>query len=69
MFSQNRLIQVDDYGGSIAMNDHFGEKPDWFTPKVVEVYEVWIFEDRGDGHFCIFIDVETGNLFLSDYHY
>jgi hypothetical protein len=51
----------------VPKNDLFDEPPRWFAPKAVDKYEVWVYQDHPESNFRVFIDKETGNLFLTDY--
>ena len=44
----------------------FHDKPSWFIPKPIESYEVWQGKPPQE-HFRLFIDRETGELYLTDY--
>jgi hypothetical protein len=52
---------------SIELEDHFQEKPDWFRPKLLEKYEVWIFKDEPRQHFRLFLDKETKEIHYTDF--
>ena len=44
----------------------FHDKPSWFIPKPIESYEVWQGKPPQE-HFRLFIDRQTGELYLTDY--
>jgi hypothetical protein len=67
LFTQNKLIQLEGEDAREAKSNFFDESPKWFAPKTVDKYEVWVYEDRTGSNFRVFIDKETGNLFLTDY--
>ena len=67
LFTTNKLIQLVGKDAITAKTDFFGQVPEWFAPKPVENYEVWVYEKARRGNFRIFIDRETGNMFLTDY--
>ncbi len=67
LLTQNNLTQLDSKDAETAIKDFFGEVPIWFLPKAIDKYEVWVYEDQTDSHFRVFIDKETGTLFLTDY--
>lgn len=67
LFTQNKLIRLYNEDAIEAMNDFFGERPVWFVPKDVDKYQVWVYEGETGSHFRVFVDKETGNLFLTDY--
>ena len=62
-FRMNELVRLE---GAKAEPRHFGEKPAWFLPKPLGSYEVWTFAERPQ-NFRLFIDRETGEIFLTDY--
>lgn len=66
LFTENELKELDADAAARAARDFFGEKPAWFLPKPADAYEVWVFADRPQ-HFRLFVDRETGDLFLTDY--
>jgi len=41
-------------------------RPDWFAPKPVAQYQVWVYSNAAPGEFRLLIDRETSDLFLSD---
>ena len=41
-------------------------RPDWFAPKPIAQYQVWIYSNAPNSAFRLLIDRETGDLFLSD---
>ena len=63
LFKNNKLRRLE---GDAASSSHFGEKPAWFLPKSTEDYDVWTYEDP-PRTFRLFIDRETGEIFMSDY--
>jgi hypothetical protein len=67
LFTQNKLIRLYNEDAIEAMYDFFGERPVWFVPKDVDKYQVWVYEGETGSHFRVFVDKETGNLFLTDY--
>ncbi len=67
LFTMNRLIMLKGIEASNAFQDVFADRPPWFLPKIENRYEVWIYKDRLRGNFRVFIDKDTGNLFLTDY--
>lgn len=42
------------------------EKPDWFTPKAIGDYEMWLPKDDPHCKFRIYRDRSTGTLFVTD---
>jgi hypothetical protein len=67
LYTQNKLVELQGQDAVGAKSDFFSTPPVWFAPKAVDKYEVWVYEDRKESNFCIFIDKETGTLFLTDY--
>jgi len=67
LFTQNKLVRLEGADAANAMHNFFGEAPAWFPPKPAEEYEVWQYADEPKGNFRIFVDKQTGNLFLTDY--
>ena len=67
LFTKNKLTQLEGSEALAAKTKFFGEAPEWFTPKPIDSYNVWIYEKTPRGNFRVFIDDETGNMFLTDY--
>jgi len=65
LFAENRLRRIEGEQVAKAKENHFGEAPSWFTPKSVGDYEVWMYDDRPGDNFRVFIDKETGTIFLT----
>ena len=65
LFTQNKLVRVEGKDALEAKSNFFGEPPAWFAPKTMDKYEIWVYRDH-QGNFRIFVDTETGNLFLTD---
>src|SRR5439155_22726170 len=42
------------------------QRPDWFAPKPIAQYQVWVYSNAPNSDFRLLIDRETGDLFLSD---
>lgn len=64
LFEHNKLQRPNDGN---RLTDFFQEKPAWFIPKPLEQYEIWIYSDETGSNFRIFIDRDTGDIFLSDW--
>jgi len=47
----------------------FEQKPEWFIPKSLDHYEIWKGKasDRDYERFRLFIDRETGTMFMTDF--
>lgn len=67
LFTMNRLMKPEGAAVAETFRNAFGSRPPWFLPKSEDKYDVWIYRDEPRGHFRVFIDRETGNLFLTDY--
>jgi hypothetical protein len=67
LFGENELVRLEEPDAIRAKGDCFGEVPEWFAPKPGQEYEVWQYADEPKGHFRLFVDKQTGNLFLTDY--
>lgn len=66
LFTANRLVKLD--GSAVKNKLHcFPECPTWFAPKLLEHYEVWGYADEPKGNFRVFVDQDTGTIFLSDF--
>ncbi len=52
-----------------AIQRFFHQKPEWFLPRSLEHYEIWKGDpsDRDYDNFRLFIDRETGTMFMTDY--
>ena len=66
LFTQNKLIELEGKDAAEAKDKFSSEFPKWFAPKPASKYEIWVYADDPTGNFEIFIDKETGNLFLTD---
>lgn len=66
LMTENKLVKLDGDAVSLAAKEFFGEKPAWFLPKDASAYETWVFVENPQ-HFRVFVDKETGDLFLTDY--
>lgn len=67
LFTENKLIQLDSEDAVIAKDNFFNDPPEWFAPKAVDEYEIWVFEDQPERNFRVLIDKETCTLFLAEY--
>lgn len=67
LFTENKLVQLAGEDATTAKGHSFNAPPDWFAPKPVGEYEVWVFEDPAEQNFRAFIDKESCTLFLTDY--
>lgn len=69
---QKRLLTMDpmvevlgekELQEATAWSQH---RPEWFAPKPVVHYQVWVYSNAPNISFRLLIDRETGDLFLSD---
>ena len=67
LFTHNPLVRLQGGDAVRAKRDFFGEAPDWFAPKPIDEYEIWVYADEPRGNFRLFVDKRTGHLFLTDY--
>lgn len=42
-------------------------RPDWFAPKPISQYQVWVYSNAPNSNFRVLIDRATGDLFISDH--
>jgi len=61
--SMKEVLDLDELHRTAAWSDY---RPEWFVPKDVSRYQVWIFTNEGTGNFRLLIDRDTGDFFLSD---
>ena len=64
-FAQNELVKRTD-NLEVIKSSFFGGAPIWFIPKPIDKYDVWIYKNEPRGNFHLFVDKETGDLFLTD---
>jgi len=55
----NEMLQILPRG--------FENKPEWFIPKPLDRYDAWKGKDREYERLRIFIDRETGTMFMMDF--
>jgi hypothetical protein len=67
LVENNKLKQLTTETELRKAATFFGEKPAWFLPKAISSYDVWTYADESMTHFIIFIDRQTGDLFLTDF--
>jgi hypothetical protein len=67
LFEHNKLKEPETEDERKRITDCFQEKPAWFIPKPLDQYEVWIYSDEPGSHFRVFIDRDTGDIFVSDW--
>lgn len=67
LFEQNSLKKLDGAEREIAFGHFAGAKPAWFLPGPADRYEAWAFRDEPGRNFRVFVERETGDLFLADY--
>lgn len=66
LFTNNKMQRITGKDAAEAMT-HLLEAPPWFAPKAAIEYEIWKYAEEPRGHFRMFIDKGTGDVFLSDY--
>lgn len=62
LFEENELVRVE--GDPLC--DVFSERPDWFLPGGADDVEAWRLAEPADSRFRVFVDPDTGDLFLTD---
>ena len=69
LFTQNELVKIEDeeHAKEEATSGVLVNAPEWFVPKKLRQYDMWRFKDEPQRNFRVFIDRQTGNLFLTDY--
>ena len=67
LFSRNSLVKLPPSEAAGARGACFGEPPTWFVPRAAEEYDVWVYRDSPNGNFQVFVDTETGTVFLTDH--
>jgi hypothetical protein len=67
LFTENKLLKTDEKDATEAKDNHFEEAPSWFTPKSVNAYDIYIYQDEPRGNFRVLVDKETGEVCLTDY--
>ncbi|HBC86708.1 MAG TPA: hypothetical protein DCZ94_07130 [Lentisphaeria bacterium] len=67
LFDGNKLKQVSGEEASLLFKDFFDKKPSWFIPNTADSYEVWTIEGESNGHFRLFIDKDSQDIFITDY--
>lgn len=65
LFTQNRLKRLSEDEVKAATMILRGTAPNWF-PKDLSRYEAWMYEDEPESSFRVFVDPETGHLFMTD---
>jgi hypothetical protein len=70
LFGSNELELYDRVKHHAIRPDFFAhEKPDWFLPKPLDRYEVYVYAGEPRGNFRIYLDRDTKDLFLTDFQY
>lgn len=71
LISEHELVLVEGEDAEYAINDYFSEKPPWFVPKGAESYEIYAVPGSDPStiksHFKVFIDKDTGNIFINNH--
>jgi len=66
LFGHNNLRQLTE---PEALADAFSfsqHRPDWFVPKPKTSYDTWVYAEEPRGEFRTFLDLETGDIYLTD---
>jgi hypothetical protein len=66
LFAMNPMTEVVSEKELREVTAWSQHRPDWFAPKPIAQYQVWIYSNAPGGDFRLLIDRETGDLFLSD---
>ena len=69
LFTDNALVRVEGKQAENARDNHGGNCPDWFAPKPIELYDVWVYEDPDFSNLVVLIDLDNGNIFIADHLY
>jgi hypothetical protein len=64
LLRENDMIRVADVSRFVP--DHSRLRPDWFLPRPIENYDTWRFRDATWSTFVLFIDRDTGDIFMHD---
>ena len=67
LIEYNNLQKIDSEVGVKDIDVYLHNKPEWFVPKELTAYDIYVEESNDINHFKIFIDPETGHIFLTDY--
>lgn len=69
LFAQNELMRLKGEEAGAAINDILDAPPEWFLPKEINAYEVWVQVKNTESNFLLFVDIHTGDLYLADYQF
>jgi hypothetical protein len=50
----------------LPVDSFFEAKPDWFLPRELEVYDIWIRDREPRGNLRVFQDRDTGDLYITE---
>lgn len=67
LFTENRLRRLTTEEATNAKKLLGPGAPTWFAPDDIGRYEAWVYADLPQSNFKVFVDTETGHLFLNDY--
>jgi hypothetical protein len=67
LFSRNSLIKLSPSEAAEARDRCFGEPPAWFVPRQADEYDVWVYRVVPRGNFRVFVEKNTGSVFLTDH--
>lgn len=67
LFTQNRLRRLSTEEAATAKRSLGPAAPAWFAPGDIGRYEAWVYQDLPESNFKVFVDTQSGHLFLNDY--
>jgi hypothetical protein len=67
LLTENKLRRATGDNALRVKQNIFGHAPEWFAPKAVGEYDVWVFENEPERNFKVLIDRKSGRMFLHDY--
>jgi hypothetical protein len=69
LINSEGLLKLDN-SKNLSGSLHSHDAPEWFAPKPVGSYDVYMYAEGtsgASGHFIILLDRESGHIFISDY--
>ena len=63
LFTMNELIELSLNENNFVTHS---KKPDWFLPKDLDKYKMYVYKDDVFSNFRVYEDIESGNIFLYD---
>ena len=61
------LVKRSSNNIEIARANCFSRCPEWFVPHIDGQYEVWIGLESNSSNFQVVVDMNSGNIFISNY--